>query len=331
LGLPGAELVANPAAPAPLALGLDAQPSRLRRGVGLVWHAFDERLRTSGRKNPAASAASVVVASLVSYLDGKPLVVGGSSKDRQARLGRATNTFARAYKVHALWSNRPLPEAWDLTPLNTAETNLAEALLGQVVGGGPHGGYLPADAGAGGGHHYQSTFHLQSIALMSTPFGQEIYHARHRIECLFRNATTFTGGLMPLPAWVRHAARVRTCVWAKLLINAARMLRNQRLNQRIAPRQSGAASARAGSSAAPAAAPWDRPRVRLRGAVGFGGCALQQGPAGFTGCVDDERSSFQHAQHPAEVAADHHCQPRSGDPGPHQDDDHCQEQLVLGR
>ena len=45
------------------------------------------------------------------------------------------------------------------------------------------------------------------------------------IERSFGNASAFAGGLAPLPAWVRGLARVRTWVWAKLIINAIRAQR----------------------------------------------------------------------------------------------------------
>jgi hypothetical protein len=40
---------------------------------------------------------------------------------------------------------------------------------------------------------------------------------------------SFGGGLSSLPAWVRGLDRVRTWVWAKLLINAVRILKKQGL------------------------------------------------------------------------------------------------------
>jgi hypothetical protein len=48
------------------------------------------------------------------------------------------------------------------------------------------------------------------------------------LYCLPRQTaapTSFAGGLGPLPAWVRRLPRVRTWVWAKLLINAVRIWR----------------------------------------------------------------------------------------------------------
>jgi hypothetical protein len=61
---------------------------------------------------------------------------------------------------------------------------------------------------------------------MSRPFGQELYRQRISIEEAFGNAISFAGGIAPLPTWVRGLAGVRTCVCAKLLINAVRVLKN---------------------------------------------------------------------------------------------------------
>ena len=74
-----------------------------------------------------------------------------------------------------------------------------------------------------GGQHDQSPHRLRSIAVLHTPFGRALYRLRGQVERSFGNAVSFGGGLGPLPAWVRGLDRVRTWVWAKLLINAARI------------------------------------------------------------------------------------------------------------
>src|SRR5438477_4541912 len=72
--------------------------------VGLFWRALADRIRGSG---PPA---------LVAFVDGKPLLVGGCSKDPDAAFGRAACHVGRGYKLHAVWSTRPLPEAWEVAP-----------------------------------------------------------------------------------------------------------------------------------------------------------------------------------------------------------------------
>ena len=208
-------------------------------GVGLLWRAIEQRLRDRESSRPG----------LIAFLDGKPLPIGAASKDPDARVGRAAGVMAKGYKLHVVWSDRPLPEAWEVTPMNTAETTVAHRLIRQLIPRLPGHGYMLADGnydssplfdeawqhgyqlltpvpkrGPGKGHRYQSPHRLESIHLMQTAVGQRLYATRTSIERSFGNATSFAGGLAPLPAWVRGLPRVRTWVWAKLLINAARIL-----------------------------------------------------------------------------------------------------------
>ena len=211
---------------------------RLRSlAVGLLLRAVEDRLRAAA---PAAEVAC---------LDGKPLPVGGCSKDPDAKRGRAAGGLARGYKLHAIWDGRPVPAAWAVAPLNTHEVVVADGLLGQVTGRGyllADGNYdssrlfdraaargyqllVPPPANAGRGHHYVSPHRRRSIAVMGTADGRTTYAGRSRVEREFGNATSFGGGLGPLPAWVRRTHRVTRWVRAKLLINGVRILRNQGL------------------------------------------------------------------------------------------------------
>jgi hypothetical protein len=210
-------------------------------GVGLLWRAIEGRLRARSARHPA----------LVAFLDGKPLPVGGATKDPDARSGRAAGGMAKGYKWHAVWAKRAAPEAWEVTPMNAAEITVGGRLVRQLGAGG----YLLADgnydgndlfdrafergyqlitpaptAGTGRGHRYHSPHRWRSIHLMrETAFGPAVYACRIGVEQAYGNATSFGGGLGPLPAWVRGVDRVRTWVWAKLLINAARILRSKNL------------------------------------------------------------------------------------------------------
>ena len=203
--------------------------------LGLLWHAIERRLRQLSATHPGLTA----------FLDGKPLTVGGASKDPDARYGRAAGTMAKGYKLHTIWSSRAMPETWEVTPMNTSEKTVAHRMIPQLVGGG----YLLADGfydssqlfddastrgyqlvtplpkgKPGSGHRRQSPARLRSIQIMQSSYGEKLLVGRNAIERLYGNATSFGGGLGPLPAWVRGLARVRTWVWAKLLINAARIL-----------------------------------------------------------------------------------------------------------
>jgi len=218
---------------------------RLRRlPEALLMRMLAERVRAVG--DP----------SLIHVLDGKPLPIGGAGTDPDARCGRGAGMRAKGYKVHAVWAGRPFPETYRVEPLNVNECKVSEHMMLDLIGSG---GYMLADGeydsngvfdaagaagfqllapredpGAGLGHHYQSQYRLRSIELLGTPFGREVYAMRGRIERSFGNLCAFGGGLPgALPAWVRRSHRVAPYVWAKLLINAVRILEKQRLTAKM--------------------------------------------------------------------------------------------------
>ena len=87
--------------------------------------------------------------------------------------------------------------------------------------------------GGGFGHRRQSR--LRCVQQLEVPpggsrFGRRL-HGEHRghVERDFANLVGFGGGLTGLPPWSRRIWRVRHWVHAKLLINAARIVRRRRL------------------------------------------------------------------------------------------------------
>lgn len=187
-------------------------------------------------------------------IDGKALVVGPCSKDPDARRGRVPRGFARGYKLHALWGDGCLPERWAVTPLNVYEGAVAERLLAGLEGKGvlladgnyeasrvydaaAAAGYQllapPDEQDTGRGHTYQSPYRRIALAWLADGFGWDLLRERGSIERAFGGATTFAGGLAPLPAWVRRQRRVERWVWCKLVINAARILRHRQPMQRL--------------------------------------------------------------------------------------------------
>ena len=181
-------------------------------------------------------------------IDGKELPVGRCSKDLDAVAGRR----GPGYKLHALWGDRPLPERWAVTAANEYEGAVAERLLADFAGKGilladgnyeasplydaaAAAGYQliapPDDQDTGRGHTYQSPYRLRALEWFKDGWGATLLRPRSAIERAFGNLTSFGGGLGPLPSWVRRLGRVRRWVWAKLTINAARIILRQR--QRI--------------------------------------------------------------------------------------------------
>jgi Transposase DDE domain len=193
------------------------------------------------------------------WIDAKPLPVGGGSKDRDAKAGRAVRGMARGYKLHAIFDAAGPVEHWRLAPMSQNEKPVARELLPALAGSGAlyvsgDGGYdgnSTFDAAASGktqlvvncmgqqsdqkpkglGHRPQSPHRLRCLELTSNPmaacgvkesFGQSLLRARAGIERRFGLLGNFAGGLSPLPNWVRKPRRVALWVAGKILIYLAR-------------------------------------------------------------------------------------------------------------
>jgi hypothetical protein len=215
---------------------LPSQPQMSRRlrtqSVRRLISVLEERVLRAGRP-----------VSLASAVDGKPLVIGPHSHDRQARWGRAAGAKAKGYKLHMLLSLSGITLGWRVTPMNTDEREMARRLLraaqpaGYVLGDANfdtsalhdeawrHGGQLVAPRRCGPrtglGHRYQAPGRLRCIDLLENTvcaFGRELYEMRKVIEREF-GYLTGTGGLLThLPAWVRSHQRVHLWVQAKLIL-----------------------------------------------------------------------------------------------------------------
>ncbi len=207
-------------------------------GMGVFWRRLEEVLRGTD------------YGGMISFMDGKPVFVGGCSKDPDARWGYGAGIHGKGYKLHTIWGHHALPDVWELTPLNRCEASVGIEMVHQLDAGG----YLLADGNydtgalhiearehgyqlvtndrrpnAGQGHRRVDESRRRSIELRRTAFGRELLSHRSEIERDFGQAGNFAGGLGPIPNCVRRLSRVRTWVWAKLLINAMRILHHKQL------------------------------------------------------------------------------------------------------
>lgn len=181
-------------------------------------------------------------------IDGKSLVIGGCSKDRQAGYGKAAGGKAKGYKLHAIMGSDESLATWRVAPMNKDERVMAKRMLKTAE----FCGYLTGDAnydsnylhqscdehgnrqlitprrygpGHNVGHRAQSPGRLRSIAVLENPqplFGKGLMHDRVAIERCFGHMTYWGGGLTHLPPWVRTHRRVRRWVQAKLALTALR-------------------------------------------------------------------------------------------------------------
>jgi Transposase DDE domain len=227
-------------------------PIHRRRAVLPSEATLSRRLGTPSVRALLAELERRVVAPTAAgvfwLVDGKPLVVGGASGDRQAACGRAVGGLARGYKLHAIVNPLGQVAACEVTAMNVDERTVAARLIPRAG----IGGYLLADgnydsnrlhavcdgpgglqlltprryrAAAGLGHHRHSAGRRRCVELWSRPGGEYIrglLRERGRIERTFANLTNWGGGLGPLPAWVRGLKRVDRWVRAKLVLNAAK-------------------------------------------------------------------------------------------------------------
>ena len=191
--------------------------------------------------------ADVESPSAVNYVDGRPFPVGGCSKDRQARPGRANRGFARGYRLHQLVSEDKRVLNWSVTPMNEAEPTQARQLIETATSVGDiiladavyDAGYLYEAAASRGSllvaairedrlqsrprRNRNSPARIAAVEHWKTGVAQYVHRQRRLVEAMFGNQSSYAGGLGPLPAWVRTLPRVTRWIGAKLILYHARL------------------------------------------------------------------------------------------------------------
>jgi len=220
---------------------------------------FNRRVASSDRVRRVLQAAhdelgGPLVPTALSYLDGKALAVGPTSKDPDAARGRVPGGFAKGYKLHA-WAtgDRRIP-AWCVLPLNAHGAVAARELLvpaapplsprALVLADGNYddrrlhaavaarGGRLPAPPRGWGRHRTTRSAmgpaRRASLAAWGDRRGagvlaRSVHRRRITVERTFSALCSCGGGLGPLPGWVRRLPRVRRWVGAKILLYHAKL------------------------------------------------------------------------------------------------------------
>ncbi len=189
----------------------------------------------------------------VLIVDGKPMELSEYTRDPDARTGRGAGRYAKGYKLHLILDERSRAvDAFDIHPLNIAETTTAAMLLDDPETLVPSGGLLLGDAlfdsnplhdaahsrecqlvaprkrpGTGLGSRPHHPDRIRSIKMTEGAdralWDEFLSTQRGKIERFFGTLVSASAGLNALPACVRRLHRVRLCVTFKLLINAARI------------------------------------------------------------------------------------------------------------
>lgn len=192
----------------------------------------------------------------VKLIDGRPLPVGGCSKDPDARTGHGAGHLIRGYKLHLFCDLGGAVDHWLVTPMNHSEPDAAEMIL-------PHAddtAYVIGDGNYDINRLYERAAErgIQWIALPRRKHAQAPGHRRHsphrlavwswvrspqgsrtlrRVRSGIERINAWQGhaliGLHHLPHHVRRGPRVRLWVAIKLI------LYHHWLAQRIADREAG--------------------------------------------------------------------------------------------
>jgi hypothetical protein len=238
-----------------------SQPTVSRRLRTDSVQALYDRIWSWLKNQPRTTAASRTPAkpNLVRKVDGRALTINPFSKDPDARWGWALRGYGFGYKFHAVWGDAPVPEAWDLQPLNTSESRVAaESLIPQLpaasgkrylIGDSAYDsnplhavaaerGYQllapPKRPGTQLSHRPHHPGRIAALEQLNTPYGKRLYRRRAEIEREFGHWALRHEGLDELPAHVRRHPRVKRFVHAKLILNGFRILLNHQALTRAA-------------------------------------------------------------------------------------------------
>lgn len=182
------------------------------------------------------------------FIDAKPLPIGNSSKDPDARMGYGNGRLVKGYKLHAICDEQHRLVAWTVRPMNEREPTVAPGLVTQLQGrglivgdnaydanplydvAGRHGWQLvaPRREGTSLGKIRHSPWRLIAHQQMPASQRESLLAARKTIERFFGQLGNVGFGLGPLPNWVRRLSRVRLWVHAKLILHlTSRLLRTE--------------------------------------------------------------------------------------------------------
>lgn len=200
-----------------------------------------ERLRDSLASTPDVGVSLII--------DAKPLPVGGYTRDRDARTGRACGCYAWGYKLYLAIDENGGVHAWKVESMNVAEQVVAEELIPAAARSAGTNRWLLGDKAYDSNRLYdlaedhglrllaprikpgtsvgprQSIGRHRAIQLLERHPNRTVTRLVKRRDAVERYLGTLCatgGGLSPLPGYVRGLRRVRLWVGAKLMLHAVR-------------------------------------------------------------------------------------------------------------
>ncbi len=206
-------------------------PSTISRRYRCV-ELQDEALRIH-----EAVACVLGMADRYAVIDGRPLLVGGYSKDPDARSGRACGAMGKGYKFHALVTGDHAIMTYEVESLPVAEQKVAVDLLQRapawvtrVVGDGNYDSmnlhrvagevhrklYTPLRDNRVG--RRRQPRRLELLRLSQRRVGRRLLSWRNAVERTFAHHSNIGFGYKGLPSWARRLHRVRRWMWGKTLL-----------------------------------------------------------------------------------------------------------------
>ncbi len=191
--------------------------------------------------------------------DGKAFTLEERTRDPDASVGRASGRYAHGYKLHAIVDNDHRVYAWSIRPLNHAEQPECRSLLGQLgVVQDAKRRFLLGDAGynsnalfcaardaglrlvaprckpgTGLGWRKHDRDRLLSMRLTERRGGwmwPKLCGLRIGVERYFSGLSSGVVNEDHLLVWARRLHRVSYWIDAKIIINAARIVRNDMIH-----------------------------------------------------------------------------------------------------
>ncbi len=203
-------------------------------------------MEEDARRIHEATSWVFAASSRYAAIDGRPLLVGGYSKDPDAKSGWACGGMGKGYKLHALVNGHHAVLTYEVEPLPVAEQKVAVRLLQRapssitrVVGDGAYDSQnLHRVAGETGRKMYtpipqnrvgrrRQKRRLQLLRLSQRDVGRRFLSWRDTVERTFGHHSTIGFGYKGLPSWARRLHRVRRWIWGKTLLYNAWLIHKE--------------------------------------------------------------------------------------------------------